>query len=219
VTIRIGLVSEGPTDSQVISKLVERLKPDAEVQHLHPPQQPATETPSTDLGAGWRGVRKWCETYGGQNLELFLRGIEPRLDSLIVHVDASMADKAEIDEPCPPAKATTDKLRLVIVRDWLSLSSPPPYLVFATPSKEIEAWILAAFKPDQPKLECDPAISVVLTNELRRKHLLLDSTKEGRLRKSPLQYAPLATRLAGHLTQVRAACTEADRFAQDIEAL
>jgi len=171
------------------------------------------------LGAGWRGVRKWCETYGGQNLELFLRGIEPKLDSLIVHVDASIADKVGIDEVCPPANATTDKLRLVIVRDWLSLSSPPPYLLFATPSKEIEAWILAAFKPDQPKLECDVGIVVALTTELRRRELLLDSTKEGRLRKSALQYSLLATRLAGHLSQVRAACTEADRFARDIETL
>jgi hypothetical protein len=207
----------------VIRSIVTQLLPDAELRHLHPPI-PATafaEPTAADssLGAGWKGVRLWCKRYAGKKLAVLLRGIVgDEYDGLIVHVDASIADKLDIIEKCPPARATTDRLRLVVIKEWLAFESAPPYLMLATPSKEVEAWILAAFQPDRSDLECDLAVTLSLTKELRSRRLLRGSTRSGRLKKSTAEYQGLAQRVGRHLPQVRAACTEAERLARDVES-
>lgn len=95
------------------------------------------------------GVKAWCAEYSGEDLELFLQAdLGQEYDGLIVHLDASMAWNLEIDEPCPPASATTEPLRRVIVEDWLQLTSQPSFLVLATPSKTTDARVVAAIDPN-----------------------------------------------------------------------
>jgi hypothetical protein len=159
---RLALVSEGPSDYVVLREIVQKVIPDAEVIPLHPELPLAAYPEYTEAvggvrrGAGWRGVKAWCEEYQGEDLELLLRGVVGReYDALIVHVDASMADKLGIDAACPPASATTDPLRRVVVEEWLAFETPPPYLLLATPSKMTDAWVVATRWPEHPDLECD----------------------------------------------------------------
>jgi hypothetical protein len=219
--MRFLVVSEGPTDFQVLNSFAQEILPGVELRQLHPPI-PAireTEIENVPLGPGWRGVKLWCQRFSRDKLEILLRGaiVGDDYDGFIVHVDASIADKIEAQEDCPPASATTDRIRLTIVRDWLQLDSAPRFLILAIPSMETETWVLAAIKPSQPNLECDRTVTTILTGELKRRRLLLQSTRDGKLKKSSVEYARLAELLARNLRQVRSSCAEAERFAADLE--
>ena len=129
------------------------------------------------LGGGWRGVYKWClqaALRGGGNL-----GGDPLFigyDLLVLHLDADVAgedpandtfnpipDLAGVlpcDQPCPPPNATTDPLRLAIL-SWVGETQTPPRTVFCTPSKSMEAWVMAALFPNDSEMtkrgwECHP---------------------------------------------------------------
>ena len=132
-------------------------------------------------------------------------------DGLIVQVDASMAHNVKVEAACPPARATTDPLREIILADWLGLSSPPQFLVLATPSKTIDAWVVGALEPHHPNLECDLAIENVLVRlgKLRK--------SDGQVKKARDRYERLAEAVGSRLSGVREACTEAERFASDLE--
>jgi hypothetical protein len=220
--MRFLVVSEGPTDFQVLSSFARKILPGVELRQLHPPTlaiRDAAITEDTPLGPGWRGVKLWCQRFSRDKLEILLRGaiVGDDYDGFIVHVDASIADKIDAQEECPPASATTDRIRLTIVRDWLQLDSAPRFLILAIPSMETEAWVLAAITPDHPNLECDRTVTTVLTSELKRRHLLLQSTRDGKLKKSSIEYSRLAELLVRNLRQVRSSCAEAERFALDLE--
>jgi hypothetical protein len=199
----------------VIKAVVEALLDDVEVTPIHP-EVPLAAYPEYEaavgqgyLGTGWRGVRAWCQEYG-QELELLLTAdIVRPYDALIIHVDAAMADKVDREQPCPPARATTDGLRALIVQDWLGQEVVPAFLLLATPSKMTDAWAVAAVAPTQPNIECDPAIRNVLV----ARHLL--PRRSGGIRK---RYTVLARRIGTNLAQVRRLCTEADRFTSHVEA-
>lgn len=214
--MRVAVVTEGTTDFLVIQAIVEDLIPGAEVSPIHPEvpllayPEYAAAAGGARLGTGWRGVRAWCQEYGDA-LELVLAVDQAApFDVLIVHVDASMADKVNVERPCPPATATTDGLRLVVIRDWLGRHNAPGFLVLATPSKSTDAWSVAAVAPAHSNIECEPGIRGVLV--ARR----LLPRRSGGIR---TRYAALARRVAQNLTTVREVCSEADRFARDIEAL
>src|SRR6266545_3925071 len=62
-------------------------------------------------------------------------------------------------QPCPPPSASTNPLRQVLLR-WLSESDMPPRTVLCTPSKSMEAWVVAALFPHDAAvnrgIECWP---------------------------------------------------------------
>ena len=82
-------------------------------------------------------------------------------DVLIVHVDADVAGKTyrsasihdppfqdlPCQQPCPPPSATSNPLRVVILR-WLGEARCPSHVVLCTPSKSIETWVIAAVCPN-----------------------------------------------------------------------
>lgn len=218
--LRLAIVSEGPSDYLVLRSVIEKILPGSEVLPIHP-DLPVAVYPEygaavggAHRGSGWLGVKAWCADYSGEDLELFLRAVVGQeYDGLIVHVDASMAGNLDINEPCPPVSSTTEPLRRVIVEDWLRLVSQPSFLVLATPSKTTDAWVVAALDPSRSNLECDHGVERALVRLGRLR------TKGGRVQKSRDRYESLARAVAAKISQVRSCCSEADRFATDIERL
>jgi hypothetical protein len=219
--LRLAVVTEGPSDYLVLRSVIETILPGAEVVPVHP-EVPVAAYPEyrqalggAFRGSGWLGVRAWCTEYSGErDLELFLSAVVgDKYDGLVVHVDASMASNVDIDQPCPPPSATTSPLRKVVIEKWLGLASTPAFLVLVTPSKTIDAWVVAALEPTHPNLECDFAVENVLV----RLHKL--RTSDGRVKKPRDRYEQLAAMVGIQIAQVRKRCSEAERFAADVELL
>ena len=159
--LRIAVAVEGPTDVIVLEAILCALLPgvEFELQTLQPEGSAAFGT----MDAGWVGVYRWsrqvaCEGGGSVSGSSALSNH----DVLIVHIDADVAGKTyasgsirdapcdddlPCEEPCPPPDKTTNALRAVVL-NWLGESACPSRIVLCTPSKNIEAWVLAAVWPE-----------------------------------------------------------------------
>ena len=177
--LRVAAIVEGPTDSIVLAAAIESLLPgeEFEFQTLQPELSAAFEAPGGEMGLGWSGVYRWCrqaaDEGGGCVSQASVFAFH---DLLVVQMDADVAgmtyksgriedesDDLPCEKPCPPASDTTDALRLVILR-WMGETEVPDQLVLCTPSKSMEAWVMAALFPNNKVLarrgwEChaDPA--------------------------------------------------------------
>lgn len=178
-------------------------------------------------GGGWPGVYKWSrqavEMADGvlaDNIVFFTH------DILIVQVDADVADKKYSDasiqnpvggddlpcaEPCPPASATTNRLRDVVAV-WLGGSPLPEKVVLCTPSKELEAWVVAALHPDDAKkhnnFECRKKPSNILKGKPKEERLVSGKKND----KSIDKYKEYAPKIADKWPAIKKTCTEAQRF-------
>ena len=163
--LRIATAVEGPTDEIVLEAVLNALLPDTEfvLQTLQPEGSVAFGSASfSGTGAGWAGVYRWsrqsaCEGGGSVSGSSALSNH----DVLIVHVDADVAGKTyasgnvrdapcedlPCERPCPPSCETTNALRAVVL-NWLGEHERPSRIVLCTPSKSIEAWVLAAVWPE-----------------------------------------------------------------------
>jgi hypothetical protein len=222
--LRVALVVEGPTDKIVIDSAISRIlngRPYVSTQ-LHPEQSLAFGP----LGGGWGGVFRWCrqtaKRNGGSLHSDFLFSFH---DILILHLDADVSNSRYLDaniqdgfedlpcvEPCPPARATTNRLRTVLLR-WTGETQMPERTVFCIPSKSTEAWVLAALFPNDSavqsgNLEClqDP--------ESR----FGQQPKKRRIRKSVADYQQYNEALRQAWSTVARICTEAQRFERELSA-
>ena len=111
-------VVEGETDYLLLEAIILELFPTARLLPIQP----------TEPGkGGWRDVQKWCqETWQrpGASLAQIISGqTGPKLDLLIIHVDADIARQSNSDlqknvtspitdvlQPCPPSVDTVNKL-------------------------------------------------------------------------------------------------------------
>ena len=163
--LRVAAAVEGPTDVIVFRAILGALLPDTDFvfQTLQPEGSAAFgSAPSGGTGVGWVGVYRWsrqsaCEGGGSVSGSSALSNH----DVLIVHVDADVAGKRYADgniqdapcedlpceRPCPPPCETTNALRAVVL-NWLGEHEHPSRVVLCTPSKSIEAWVLAAVWPE-----------------------------------------------------------------------
>jgi hypothetical protein len=221
----IGLVTEGPTDHTVLEEVLASQAWDGEEFRFLPIQPESSDAFGGfgHHGSGWKGVRRWCqEAYampGG--LSGYLSGAYGGpVDVLVIHVDADIAGDHEIgvEQPCPPASATTDEIRKVVL-GWLDSPAMPPKLVLAIPSKSIEAWVLAALAAKHNKavagIECiaNPAL------RLARKPLKFLRTKDGQPKRDQDVYSDiLGPETAARWDKVCAVCTEAKRFTEEFAA-
>jgi hypothetical protein len=216
--LRFAVVTEGPSDLLVLRAVIEKLAPDAAVVPVHP-EVPLNAYPEyraarggADRGTGWKGVRAWCQEFG-PTLELFMAAVVgEEYDALVVHVDASMADKVGAENACPPARATTDALRRVITLTWLGREELPASVILATPSKSTDAWVVATLTNPPVNLECDKGIE----GELVRRRLL--RRRDGEVKKPRTRYERLARGVADHWTVVQRHCSEANRFGIEVLA-
>ena len=165
--LRLALAVEGPTDRIALKAILDAVLPDREfqIQTLQPEGSVAFESATTPkTGMGWGGVYRWCRqsaSEGGGSVSDST--VLDHHDLLIVHIDADVAGKTyasinihnaphddlPCESPCPPARSTTDPLRMAIL-NWLGETNCPPDVVLCTPSKKTDAWVLAAVWPDNP---------------------------------------------------------------------
>ncbi|MFC4601603.1 hypothetical protein [Cohnella hongkongensis] len=143
-----GIVSEGPTDFQLMTSIIAKLVPGEHRYRLIQPD--LSETPG--LGApsgvrhsnGWRGVLSWCEaaTTGISIYEL-MEGTS--IDVLIIQADAEIAREPELDcaRPCPEAEDTVIVLE-GIIREKLNIEAFDSRIICCIPSDNTEAWVLVA---------------------------------------------------------------------------
>lgn len=175
-TLQIALVAEGITDYVVINAAIESmLNGRSFILKLLQPEGSVAFTGSGNaglLGGGWKGVYQWCLQATDCGGQLSYHPLFINYDLLVLHLDADVAsetpDSSTPDlngvlpcgQPCPPASATTDALRTVML-SWVGETQIPPKTVRCTPSKSTEAWIMAIFFPNDKEMarkgyECHP---------------------------------------------------------------
>ena len=163
--LRVAIAVEGSTDAVVIEAIVDTLLDgsDFELQVLQPETSSAFgASAGGETGLGWPGVFRWCRQAsmegGGR---VFSSAVFSHHDVVVVHVDADVASKTyrsghipdaprndlPCDRPCPPASATTNELREVVL-NWLGEEDCPDRLVLCTPSKTMDSWVVVALWPD-----------------------------------------------------------------------
>lgn len=152
--LRIGLVVEGATDGIVLRAAISSLLPNRELEFTI--IQPDFSVALGGTGEGWSGVYRWCRQAASEG-EGSVSGSIALLnhDVIVIQIDADAAEgtyqkqklyyEAAADlpcvKPCPPADATTNALRHVVLR-WMNEPTLPPKCVFCTPSKNMEAWVM-----------------------------------------------------------------------------
>jgi hypothetical protein len=224
--VRVAVVAEGPTDKIIIKAVI------ASVLEGRPfvltQLQPEESRAFGPLSTGWGGVFRWCRQAtaraGGalRSDPLFLT-----YDLLILHLDADVAGKNYADagitdeaddlpcsRPCPPPDASTNALRKVMLR-WIGENVVPPKTILCTPSISTETWVLCALYHSavlaiEGNLECFP----------NPDHRLQAQRKTGRLishgKKNVRVYQTRAPEITQAWAQVRARCSEAERFSADL---
>ncbi|MDR2755337.1 MAG: hypothetical protein LBC20_06485 [Planctomycetaceae bacterium] len=239
-TLEIGIIAEGPTDILVIKEIVENLISDQcefTCTSIQPKCSAAFEQLNTELGTGWSGVCRCLLEMKEQSNGKFNQhiGIQ-RLDILIIHLDVDVTRQSyaeghlrNIDDnlPCPsiPCSLSPKRRKLCpsncdiphqradairqVVLNWLNCT--PQQLVFCTPSDAMDAWVFAAFFPDdtrirQNKLECVE----------KPERLLKSQPKQKRIEKTVMDYRKKVVGSFGDLwSNARKNCSEAERFSQE----
>lgn len=220
--LRLALVVEGPTDKVIIESAVSSMldgRPFV-LNQLQPEMSLAFGENGGfgSHGGGWGGVYRWCRQAAARNGGYL--DADPLFevhDILILHLDADVASEryrsANIHEspedlpcvePCPPARATTDRLRRVML-GWVTQATTPDRTVLCTPSKSIDAWVVAALFPSDPAVldgnhECRSRGQQPLRIRIEKSQSVYESHK--------------ATLREAWLT-VTEICTEARRFSDD----
>jgi hypothetical protein len=194
--LRIALVAEGPTDRVVIEAALQAMLPNRSfvLKQLHPEGSLAFGA----LGAGWVGVYRWCKQSARRGNGR-IRGdqlVFGNYDLLMLHLDADVASEeyahgsivpqpADGDLPCeqacPPAAATTNALRRVLL-SWCGEPTEPAQTVVCMPSKSMEAWIVAALFP------CDLAMQQTIECYRDPESRLGQQPKSKRIRKKQRDY-------------------------------
>lgn len=222
--VRVAVAVEGPTDAVVIEAIVRRLLggSDFELQVLQPETSSAFgASAGGKTGLGWPGVFRWCrQAWTEGDGRVFSSAVFQHHDVVVVHVDADVASKTygsgnipdaprddlPCDRPCPPASATTNELREVVL-NWLGEKECPDRLVLCTPSKSMDSWVVVALWPDnrtvaQGNWEChdNPAAQ------------LFARPKGSKLSKTRTNYERRKRDIANGWPNVASTLTEAARF-------
>ncbi len=218
----VGLVTEGPTDYEVLTWVIRSaILADREVRFL--PLQPERSPSFGESGTGWKGVRRYCQTQIAElGLAQFLALTRPPLDLLVIHLDADVAHDGEVERArdCPPARDTTILLERLVL-EWLD-SEPEraSRTVVATPSKATETWIVYG----QVK-ELEVAVPAGLDECVLEPYKLLlrqpfkvEGLRRGRSKSTRIYGDKLAPETARHWDFICHECSEASRFSSEILA-
>lgn len=232
----IGTVVEGPTDRLLLKAIINHVYPG---KHTYLDLQPADvgETFS-GRGTGWKGVRRFCfDVWQHLSTSTFDFIADHRLDLLIIHVDADIANESDLQvgrgelvinvpQPCPPVSPTVEKLHEVIMK-WLHLEDEgqlPSKIIFAIPAQDSEYWIFAALFPDDQlcqrvDYECSseslqrPAYKLTLQEYgrvLRR--------KDGKPKKNRSRYRTILPDVVKGWEDACRICTQAQSFTDELNS-
>jgi hypothetical protein len=226
--LRVAFVVEGPTDLIVLEAAIESLLPDVEIvpTYLQPETSAAFEAPGGATGLGWSGVYRWCRQTANEG-DGRVSQASPLMfhDLLVVQIDADVAGMTyesghiedEIEDlpckrPCPPASDTTNMLRSVVLR-WMGEQELPERAVFCTPSKSMEAWVMAALFPDNKYVKAEGWEC----HDNPEEQLEVQPIKK-RIKKRTKDYEAKQQDIVAAWSAVSEKLTEADRFSKDFIA-
>jgi hypothetical protein len=216
---RFEVVAEGITDFIVIEAVLGQICGRDVLVNMIVPEVPFGQAIPPE--GSWTRVRTWCQEYmsdlGGLGKRMAVLPLRS-VTALVIHVDADIAAHGELhcEKLCPPACATVDALRAVVL-GWAGEKQVPDRVVVCIPSKAIEAWVLAALYPTDkvvgPGLECrkHPEAS------LKQKPEKLVSGKENH--KDVEAYRREALRIATQWHLAHGPCPHAKKFHDEITAL
>lgn len=158
-TLRIGLVTEGPTDQVVLDHILKfhfkEIRPDINlvIRNL----QPIRDATSGRIDGGWTQVYKWCVRNRNSNgparvsRPLFSNGLDSYVnDYTVIQIDSDIIDEITVRPPNAklPTRSCTSMLRGRFIRrtivHWLWPAGPrdPKYIPLAC-VEAIEAWLVA----------------------------------------------------------------------------
>jgi hypothetical protein len=222
--LRVALVAEGPTDRVVLQSAIASML--GTRSFILRQLQPEESLPFGPIGTGWVGVYKWCrEAVRRDDSSLRNDVLYKAYDILILHLDADVAEKTYASgniheavgdlpcfQPCPPPAASTNPLRNVLLR-WAGETSLPPKTVLCTPSKSMEAWVVASLFPNDTAalngIECWP----------RPENRLGQQPVHQRIQKRVEDYENRFEKLKSAWPNLAANLTEARRFQIEFLAL
>jgi hypothetical protein len=232
INLHIGVVAEGPTEMMLFKALINKLIPGS--HHYYELQPPVSATPGFGShGAGWKGVRGWCEEIGREFKELshFIRCLNPPLDMLIIQLDTDVAREPEVNcmKPCPPIEETVVLLEKKLL-EWIDEKTWSHKIIRCFPADNTEAWVLAAYDPqtayhdppDNP-LECVEKPDMIISNQAYKSpRRLLKRKKDSRGKKKPKKdqrtYRELIPTVLERWEDVKSICSQASRFEQQVKA-
>jgi hypothetical protein len=228
--LTIGIVAEGPSDFLLLEQLINKLlEGEHDYERLHPEKKFGVRE------RGWQGVRAWCQMIAREfeNLAIFLNGVTPRLDLLVIHLDADVAMAIDCESPCPPASDICDAIAQCIMT-WLGHPVTSEPLVLCIPAQNTEAWILAADNPHTPSpyhnppekyLECVPQPDMIISSQGYKPHPLLkrrrkkeNGRKVKKANKNPKDYTKLILKVLDNWEAVKLLCPQAAKFENDLKA-
>jgi hypothetical protein len=206
-----GVVCEGHSDFAILSEVLYKLWPEIDRILL---LQPILDSVGHAQGAsGASGVKTWCTQHTGDLDREIDPEVGPRLDLLVIALDADAAIEAGIDDP-PKNPSAYDASRLCAkIRGWLG--ALPTQIVIVIPAMAIEAWVIAARYPQPANPESvDRPAHYLVTKKLlsfdtrpKRKHKVV---------KPPPKYRAFAVEVASRWSRVTKRCGEAKRFERKI---
>jgi len=211
-----ALVYEGPSDFEIYRAIIQKVWPEIDdVLSL----QPEIDAEGYAVGqSGWPGVRKWCLDKAGRLDGVIDPGIGPRLDLLVIALDADIAAQAGIiDAPAHGSAYDTARLCTTVKR-WLrpgvGRAAIPPEVVISIPAMATETWVIASLYAGEnsPESIADPTRYLVEADQLA-----WDPLSKRKARKPPPVYRRFAAQIAGKLARVRKRCIEAERTCRKIE--
>lgn len=194
MTLKIGFVCEGPTDTPILEAVIEAIFGEFEARYIQPDV--------SNLG-GWSGggdtrVEQWCRR-SGHGLAYLLFDT----DLLVVQLDG---------DRCPRLGAADTTQLCAVVKGWLGAGAREPKLVIAIPAQASEAWLVAAHMATTPALEQQHH-----PEDLLAQRKLLRRGADGRAVKERATYVELAVRLRERLAEARRVLPELERFADKLE--
>lgn len=180
-SLRVALVAEGPTDAIVITAALRAMLDGT--SFVITQLQPEGSIAFGERGGGWPGVYRWCKQSAKRGRGRLARDSLALdfFDALVIHVDADVAGKAYRDSsiipaardralpcemPCPPADATVDALRSVVL-SWCGEAVTPDKVVVCVPSKSSEAWVVASLFPADTAVGAGPLFECYANPESR----------------------------------------------------
>lgn len=220
---RILVVCEGPTDFEIIKKVVETVDPHEKLElSLLEPVLDATSGGFERYG--WGGVERWCRKYA---VPPKLSNLMAFSDCLLIQLDADIASQInlpnqQMKNSIPGRKAWCGQA----IDYWLGVNrktftKPVVHLV---PAWQMETWLLATYdQRSSPGVFSKPIANYESMKDVEPKLIALgyeeDRNKPGRLFKTQQLYQghKYAPRITSHLTPARQRCPELEKFLSFVE--
>ena len=207
--MRAGIVAEGKTDHFIFEAILQSIAPGIQITRILPEYDAVRRVYGE---GGWGRVKNWCQI-DGANLEAYMKLIKPRLDMLVIHLDADVAPDLDLAKRCVSAARWSNVVRRQ-VKAWLGGKTPPD-VVITVPCLRTETWIHAALvRPPLGNLECNPDVDQSLVRVGLQTY-----SRRGKNRKKAGRYKQIAPKVASGFDRVRSLCAEAERFKTAVEII